>query len=65
MLARRRRPISSTSAVLDFPLLTALVFLPAFGAVLAMLVPARRPELARAIGYVDERGDASGWRCTC
>jgi NADH-quinone oxidoreductase subunit M len=49
-------PISSTSAVLDFPLLTALVFLPAIGGVIAMLVPARRPELARAIGYATSAG---------
>jgi NADH-quinone oxidoreductase subunit M len=45
-------PIVSTSSKLGYPLLTFLVFLPAIGAVLAMLVPARRPELARAVGYV-------------
>jgi NADH-quinone oxidoreductase subunit M len=36
---------------LDFPLLTFLVFLPAIGAIVAMLTPTRRPELARATGY--------------
>jgi NADH-quinone oxidoreductase subunit M len=35
-----------------FPLLTALVFLPAAGAVLTLLLPDRRPELTRALGYV-------------
>jgi NADH-quinone oxidoreductase subunit M len=35
-----------------FPLLTALIFLPAAGAVLTLLLPARRPELVRALGYV-------------
>ena len=29
-----------------------MVFLPALGAIVAMLMPARRPELARAVGYV-------------
>jgi NADH-quinone oxidoreductase subunit M len=43
--------VVSTSSKLDFPLLTALVLLPAAGAVLTMLVPRRRPELARAVGY--------------
>ena len=37
---------------LGYPLLTFLVFLPAMGAVVAMFVPARRPELTRAVGYV-------------
>jgi len=34
-----------------FPLLTIMVALPAAGAVLAMLVPRARPEVARAIGF--------------
>jgi len=45
-------PIASTSSKLGFPLLTFLVFLPAFGAVVAMLTPTRRPELARVVAYV-------------
>lgn len=35
----------------DFPILTTLVLLPAVGALLTLLVPARRPELVRALGY--------------
>ena len=45
-------PIASTSSKLGYPLLSFLVLVPAAGAVLAMLVPSRRPDLARAIGYV-------------
>lgn len=36
---------------MDFPILTALILLPAAGALLTLLVPDRRPELVRAIGY--------------
>jgi len=36
----------------SFPLLTALIFVPAAGAVITLLIPARRPELTRAVGYV-------------
>jgi NADH-quinone oxidoreductase subunit M len=35
----------------DFPILTALIVLPAVGALLTMLTPTNRPELARALGY--------------
>jgi NADH-quinone oxidoreductase subunit M len=42
----------STSGKLGYPLLTFLVFLPAIGAIVTMLMPARRPELSRAVGYV-------------
>ena len=35
-----------------FPLLTALILVPAVGAVVALLLPNRRPELIRALGYV-------------
>ncbi len=35
-----------------FPLLTALILVPAAGAVLTLLVPGRRPELTRVVGYV-------------
>ncbi|HUF84201.1 MAG TPA: hypothetical protein VMQ81_06365, partial [Acidimicrobiia bacterium] len=35
----------------DFPLLTCIIVTPALGAVLVALTPARRPELARAVGY--------------
>ena len=45
-------PIVSRSSKLGYPLLTFLVFLPALGALVAMLMPARRPELARVVGYV-------------
>src|SRR2546423_9152800 len=45
-------PVVSTSSKLGFPLLTALIILPAAGALLAMCVPRRRPEVARAVGYV-------------
>jgi len=45
-------PVVPTPSKLGFPLLTALVFVPAAGALLAMCVPRRRPEVVRAIGYV-------------
>jgi NADH-quinone oxidoreductase subunit M len=45
-------PVVSTSSKLGYPLLTFLVFLPALGALVTMLMPARRPELARVVGYV-------------
>jgi NADH-quinone oxidoreductase subunit M len=45
-------PVASSSSKLGFPLLTALVFAPAIGAVIAMVTPARRPDVARAVGYV-------------
>ena len=51
MIAALPPHVVSTSSKLDFPLLTALVLLPAAGAVLTMIVPRRRPELARAVGY--------------
>jgi NADH-quinone oxidoreductase subunit M len=43
--------VVSRSSAVDFPLLTTLIVLPAVGAVLTMLVPRRRPELARAVGF--------------
>ncbi len=36
---------------MDFPILTALVVLPALGALLTVLTPSSRPEIARALGY--------------
>jgi NADH-quinone oxidoreductase subunit M len=36
---------------MDFPILTVLIVLPAAGALLAILTPDSRPELARAVGY--------------
>jgi NADH-quinone oxidoreductase subunit M len=36
----------------DFPILTVIVFTPAVGALLVLCTPARRPELARTVGYV-------------
>jgi len=35
-----------------FPLLTALILVPAAGAVITLLIPGRRPELTRTVGYV-------------
>jgi NADH-quinone oxidoreductase subunit M len=35
----------------DFPVLTAIIVVPAVGALLAVLTPDSRPELARAVGY--------------
>jgi NADH-quinone oxidoreductase subunit M len=43
---------ASPESGVGFPLLTALVILPAAGAVLTLLMPARRPELSRVVGYV-------------
>jgi NADH-quinone oxidoreductase subunit M len=45
-------PVVSTSAKLGFPLLTVLVATPFAGAVIALVTPQRRPEYARAVGYV-------------
>jgi NADH-quinone oxidoreductase subunit M len=45
-------PVVSTSSKLGFPLLTALVFIPFAGAILALFIPSDRPDTARAIGYV-------------
>jgi NADH-quinone oxidoreductase subunit M len=45
----RRDRWSMTS---DFPILTVIVFTPAVGALLVLCTPARRPELARTLGYV-------------
>jgi NADH-quinone oxidoreductase subunit M len=36
---------------MDFPILTVLIVLPAAGALLTILMPDNRPELARAVGY--------------
>jgi NADH-quinone oxidoreductase subunit M len=35
----------------DFPILTAIIATPLIGAVVVMLIPARRPELVKAAGY--------------
>jgi NADH-quinone oxidoreductase subunit M len=40
--------VSSTG----FPLLTAIIVMPFAGAVLALLVPSRRPEVVRIVGYL-------------
>jgi NADH-quinone oxidoreductase subunit M len=45
-------PIVSTSGKLGFPLLSALIFLPAAGAVITLVIPKNRPDVARAVGYV-------------
>jgi len=45
-------PIVSYSTKLGYPLLTMLVAFPLVGALVTMITPARRPELARAVGYV-------------
>jgi len=44
--------VASHSSALGYPLLTFLILAPAIGAVVTLLVPGRRPELARAVGYV-------------
>ncbi len=36
----------------NYPILTAIVVAPILGAMLVLLTPARRPELARAIGLM-------------
>ncbi len=41
-----------TGAVGGYPVLTAIIITPILGALLVALVPARRPELARAIGFM-------------
>jgi NADH-quinone oxidoreductase subunit M len=47
----------------DFPILTFIVFTPAVGALLTLLVPKSRPELLRIIGFVTMITTAafSGW----
>ena len=40
-----------------FPLLTAMILVPAVGAVLTLLLPARRPELIRVARLRHQRGD--------
>ena len=35
----------------DFPILSAIIGVPIAGAIICMLVPARRPEIAKAVGY--------------
>lgn len=37
---------------MDFPILTFIIFTPAVGAALVLLVPANRPEIAKAVGYL-------------
>ncbi len=43
---------SGVASVAAFPLLTSLILVPAVGAVVTLLVPGRRPELNRVVGYV-------------
>ena len=43
--------VSHESGV-GFPLLTTMILLPGVGAVLTLLIPDRRPELTRVVGYV-------------
>src|SRR5689334_20863053 len=42
---------TTTAANQGFPLLTAIIVLPFVGAIVAMFVPGRRPELIRTVGY--------------
>ncbi len=37
---------------MDFPILTAIILTPIVGSLLTLCTPARRPELARAVGYM-------------
>jgi NADH-quinone oxidoreductase subunit M len=41
-----------TASTLSFPILTAIVFLPAIGAVLVALIPASRLQLAKPVGLI-------------
>jgi NADH-quinone oxidoreductase subunit M len=43
---------AAAGSVAAFPLLTALIVVPAAGALITLLVPGRRPELTRVVGYV-------------
>jgi NADH-quinone oxidoreductase subunit M len=43
---------SAHESGVGFPLLTALIVVPFAGAVLTLLMPTRRPELTRVVGYV-------------
>jgi NADH-quinone oxidoreductase subunit M len=43
---------SAVGSVAAFPLLTSLILVPAVGAAITLLVPGRRPELTRVVGYV-------------
>ena len=41
-----------TGSLGGYPILTAIIFTPLLGALLVLLTPARRPELARAVGFM-------------
>jgi NADH-quinone oxidoreductase subunit M len=41
-----------TTSALGFPILTAIIVTPIIGALIVLCTPARRPEVARAIGYI-------------
>lgn len=43
---------ASHESGVGFPLLTAMILLPGVGAVITLLMPDRRPELTRVVGYV-------------
>ena len=45
-------PMFSAHAYKDFPVLTAMILVPLVGAIVAMVMPKRRPEYARIAGYV-------------
>ena len=52
MIALVAASAASHAADIGFPLLTALIVVPAAGAVLTLLLPVQRPELTRVVGYV-------------
>ena len=53
MLAAATTASAITSATHgSFPVLTALIVTPLFGALLALVMPSRRPEYARIVGYL-------------
>ena len=58
MLAAATTAAHASSA--DFPILTALILTPLLGAVLALLMPSRRPEYARIVGYLASCQPSSG-----
>src|SRR4029078_4053029 len=51
---RGRRPVPAPlgrAVSVSFPILLAIIATPAIGAVITLLVPARRPEIVKAVGY--------------
>jgi NADH-quinone oxidoreductase subunit M len=49
--AALRGRLGGTVAVHEFPILSAIIAVPIAGSVICLLVPQRRPEIAKAVGY--------------